>query len=645
MCGFVAWLHEQIHNKNILSVFGKMNNMIEHRGPDDFGYYADEHVYLGFRRLSIIDLENGKQPLSYDNERYWVIFNGEIYNYIELRNGLEETGYRFQTNSDTEVIAALYCAMKEKMFEKLRGMYAFLIWDSHEQILFGARDPFGIKPFYYLEKTNEILFASELKSLQASMKSFRLNEDSLQHLLTFQYPPEPDTMFRNIRKLKPGHFFIKKLGEPMKIFSYWEPSFHPVKLSEDTFVKEIREALFESVEIHMRSDVPVGAFLSSGIDSTIIAAIAKENNSNIKTFTVGFEREGFNEIKVAKETASMLNIENISYTISPEDVINELPKIIWHLDEPVADPSVIPLYFLSREARKQVTAVLSGEGADELFGGYNIYREPISLKVFDYLPVQVKKLLKTIANTLPEGIKGKGFIERGTSLLEERYVGNAKIFTEREKKQLYKKYQDALDYRQVTSPLYKIVIDADPVQKMQYIDLNTWLRGDILLKADKMTMAHSLELRVPFLDQRVFEIATKIPSCMKITKGTTKYILRKAFDDIIPRPVLHRKKLGFPVPIRHWLRDEMYDWAVNIINQSQTDDLFNKTMILQLLENHYKGVNDYSRKIWTILVFMIWHQVFVEKRFEFDTNTLYQKNNQHVSYKDFIKSEQLSSSY
>lgn len=627
MCGFIGCVHDKTQNfsDEQKQQFKNMNDIITHRGPDDDGFYYDDHIQFGFRRLSIIDIESGHQPLTYENERYWIIFNGEVYNYVELREELLTEGLTFATSSDTEVIIALYSHLKEKAVEKLRGMFSFVIWDKQEQTLYGARDPFGIKPFFYFEDGERTFFASEKKSILLGLENDVLNYDSLQHYLTYQFVPEPNTMSDGIKKLEPGHYFTKKIGSPMEIKRYWKAHFKPVQKSEPDFIKEIKDVLFDSVKMHMRSDVPVGSFLSGGIDSSIIASIAKEYHPAIKTFSVGFEHNGFSEIDVAKETAEKLGVENISYVISPQEYMNEIPKIMWHMDDPLADPACVPLYFVAREARKHVTVVLSGEGADELFGGYNIYHEPQSLEVFNKIPRAGKVLLKGIATMMPEGMRGKSFIERGVTPMEERYIGNAKMFTELEKRELLNVYREGLDYTDITKPLYAESRGYDPVDRMQYIDIHTWMRGDILLKADKMTMAHSLELRVPFLDKAVFEVASKIPTSLKTVHGTTKYILRKAAEGVVPAHVLDRKKLGFPVPIRHWLKDEMNEWAKNIIRESNTDHLINKSYVLQLLEDHCQGKADNSRKIWTVLMFMVWHQVYVEDVYSFQRDYALEK--------------------
>jgi len=527
-------------------------------------------------------------------------------------------GYKFKTNSDTEVIVALYSELKQKVVQKLRGMFSFVIWNKEDKVLFGARDPFGIKPFFYAKQDDTLYFASEKKSIFEYL-SRELDTEALQHYLSFQYVPEPKTMMLNIKRLEPGTFFYKQPTKKLTIQTYWQPWFQPVYSSEQAASKKIYDVLLDSVSLHMRSDVPVGSFLSGGIDSSLIVSLAKEINPNIKTFSVGFEQEGYSEIDIAKQTADALDVENYSYIITPEEYINELPKIMWHADVPIADPAAIPLYFVAREASKQVKVALSGEGADELFGGYNIYREPDSLKVFSYLPTFIKKFLSNISTWMPDGVKGKSFIERGITPLEERYIGNAKIFEEEEKQAILHQYQGDIHYRNETKRFYKQSRYYDAVTRMQHLDIQTWLKGDILLKADKMTMAHSLELRVPFLDKEVFAVASKLGKEQKINKNTTKYMLRKAAEKIVPHHVVHRKKLGFPVPIAQWLKNELYDWTVALIQTSETDYLINKQFVLNLLDDHVRNKKDNSRKIWTILAFMVWHQVYIENKYDFKT--------------------------
>ncbi|PED55969.1 asparagine synthase (glutamine-hydrolyzing) [Bacillus anthracis] len=620
MCGYVGCLYNTAkrYSETEKIQFENMTNLLYHRGPDDQGYFRDEHVQFGFRRLSIIDLDAGHQPLAYENERYILMFNGEIYNYIELREMLIKQGACFSTQSDTEVIVALYAQVKEECVNYLRGMYTFVIWDRQEKKLFGARDHFGIKPLYIAQQNDITFFASEKKSILHVMQDKGVNPTALQHYFTYQYGPEPETLTNDINRIEPGHYFIKEIGKELEVYRYWKPYFNASDKTKEDHIRAIRDVLYDSVKVHMRSDVPVGAFLSGGIDSSIIASIAKEINPNLLTFSVGFEHRGFSEIDVAKETAEKLGVKNYNVLVTPQEFMNEFPKIMWHMDDPLADPAAVPLYFVAKEARKHVTVVLSGEGSDELFGGYNIYREPNSLKMFSYIPTSGKTVLKALSGVLKEGFKGKSFLERGCTPIEERYYGNAKIFREEEKIKLIKSYNESVNYKDVTKPLYNEIKNYDDVSKMQYIDMYTWLRGDILLKADKMSTAHSLELRVPFLDKEVFDVASKIPTELKIANRTTKVILREAVRGIVPDHVLDRKKLGFPVPIRHWLKDEMYDWALNIIKESKTEHLIDKQYVLNLLEAHCADKGDYSRKIWTVIAFMVWHQIYIEHKY--DTN-------------------------
>ncbi|WP_347862285.1 asparagine synthase (glutamine-hydrolyzing) [Salimicrobium sp. PL1-032A] len=616
MCGFIGMLRSvpsEMKNDEV-RMFEKKNRSISHRGPDDEGFYYDEFVSFGFRRLSIIDLQHGHQPLSYDGERYWIVFNGEIYNYIELREELMKDGYTFRTDSDTEVVAALFHAKREKAFRELRGMFSILIWDKQQQEMYGARDQFGIKPLFYTEEDRGTCYASEKKALTLMKDAEHVDEEALNHYLSFQYVPEPWTMTDGVKKVPAGHYFVQRPGEAAEFHSYWNATFAPISNSREQWIDRIREVMYDSVKKHMRSDVEVGSFLSGGIDSSLIVSMAKEFHPGIRTFSVGFEQEGYSEVDVARETADKLGVGHTVYTVSPEEYVRKLPKIMYHMDDPLADPACVPLYFVSREARNHSTVVLSGEGADELFGGYNIYREPEALKAFGNVPVPMKKALNRVAKVLPEGMKGKSFLERGTTPLRDRYIGNAKMFEEHEKTNLLRNYPN-LPYQQVTKNIYSDVDSYDPVQQMQYVDIHTWLRGDILLKADRMTMAHGLELRVPFLDKEVYNVAKNIPTELKIANGTTKDILRQASRGIVPDHVLDRKKLGFPVPIRHWLREELYDWARTLIHESETDRYLHKEYILQLLESHRSGNVDYSRRIWTVLMFMLWHQVFVERRY------------------------------
>ncbi|HBA03020.1 MAG TPA: asparagine synthase (glutamine-hydrolyzing) [Clostridium sp.] len=619
MCGFVTFFSNSKILEEKKETLRNMREVIKHRGPTQDGEYMDENVYLGFKRLSILDLANGIQPYSYKDELE-IVFNGEIYNYISLRDELIKEGYSFTTNSEVEVIATLYTHLGDKFVEKLRGMFSFIIWDRKKKVFLGGRDPFGIKPFYYTENETGLYVASELKSFHANPDSDCVDIDNgaLHDYLTFQFVPEPKTLLKDIKVLKPGHIIKKELGKAHEISCYYSIKFNPTPGPKDEKMEEIRKAIEDSVELHMQSEVPVASFLSGGIDSTVVTALAKKHMPDLKTFTIGFDRNGYSEIDLARESADKLGLENISKIVSYEEFANELPKIIWHMDEPVADPAAIPLYFIAKEAAKHVTVILSGEGADEVFGGYTIYHEPNSLKMFDYVPGFLKKALKSGASLIPEGTRGKSFIDRGCTPMRERYVGNAKIFLDDEKEGILNKYESKYTIKRSMNDIYDRAAQYDPITQMQFVDFNTWLTGDILVKADRMTMAHSLELRVPFLDKEVFKVASKLTADEKINGHVTKYLLRESFKSELPfLTALDRKKLGYPVPIRLWLKDELYQWAMDIIKNSNADEFVNKAAAIKLVEDHRKGPFDLSRKIWTILIFLIWHKVYIERETPF----------------------------
>ena len=629
MCGLLAYLSTDADRVLDDTVAGVQEALhcLHHRGPDDTKVWWDKRVVLGFNRLSIIDVDGSPQPLPYAGGRYRILFNGEIYNYLELREELAAAGAVFATEGDTEAIVAGYHLWGEDVVPRLRGMFAFVIWDTHTGTAFGARDPFGIKPLFHARLADGgIAFSSEKKALLELLGGDKgaggVDAASLQHYLTLQYVPEPATLHRGIRRIESGTTFRVADGELTTRRYFW-PEFPVRSVSRDeqqALYDRIAEVLDDSVRVHMRADVTVGSFLSGGIDSTAIAALAKRYNPDLMTFTVGFEREGFSEIDVAAESAKAIGVEHITKVVTPEEFADAIPLVVWYLDEPVADPALVPLYFVAREARKHVKVVLSGEGADELFGGYNIYREPLSLAAFDKLPTGLRRALGTLSTRLPDGMRGKDLLRRGSIPLEQRYYGNARIFRDDELGFLERRDPD-LSHVAVTSELYRRTRSAgyDDVTAMQYVDLFTWLRGDILVKADKMTMANSLELRVPFLDPEVFAVAGTLPVDQRVTKATTKYALRQALKQIVPPHVLNRRKLGFPVPTRHWLAEGLHDWARQIIEESQTDEWLDRRQVLAMLTAHRENQRsgsavDYSRKLWTLLVFMVWHGIFVEER-------------------------------
>jgi asparagine synthase (glutamine-hydrolysing) len=591
-----------------------------HRGPDEAGTWDDGDVVFGFNRLSIIDLEHSHQPLRWGPpdapDRYALVFNGEIYNYLELREALRvEFGAAFKTEGDGEAIVAAVHHWGKSAVSRLRGMFAFLMWDTQERTLFGARDPFGIKPMFTAVTDDGIAFSSEEKGLRELTGAAVVDEAALQQYLVLQYVPEPATMDAAIRRVESGTHFTLRPGAVLRTERYFHPTFLPAKISgtadQAALYQRIADVLDDSVGAHMRADVTVGSFLSGGIDSTAIAALAKRYNPDLMTFTTGFDRQGYSEIDVAAESAAAIGVRHVIREVSEEELTQTLPLIVWYLDEPVADPALVPLYFVANEARKHVKVVLSGEGADELFGGYNIYREPGSLAPITALPDPLRRGLAAVGRALPQGFRGKDMLRRGAVDLEQRYYGNARIFREDQLPPVLRTYSPDRSFRDVTDPIYARSVGSDPISRMQHVDLFTWLRGDILVKADKMTMANSLELRVPFLDPRVFEVAATVPPDQRVQGHATKVALRKAMELIVPPHVLNRKKLGFPVPIRHYLKDGSYDWARNIITTSQTEQYIDAAAVVAMLDAHRAGEADHSRPIWTVLVFQLWHEIFV----------------------------------
>ncbi len=500
-------------------------------------------------------------------------------------------------------------------------MFAFALWDTVKRELFCARDPFGIKPLYLASGPGGTAVGSEKKCLLDLAGTLGLDltidERAVQHYTVLQYVPEPETLHRGVRRLESGSYARLRPGGYPEVTRYFVPKFTAVEFTagtEQARYDEITEALEDSVAKHMRADVTVGAFLSGGIDSTAIAALAMRHNPRLITFTTGFEREGFSEVDVAVASAEAIGARHVTKVVRQAEFVEALPEIVWYLDEPVADPALVPLFFIAREARKHVKVVLSGEGADELFGGYTIYREPLSLRPFDYLPRPVRKSLGKASKPLPEGMRGKSLLHRGSLTLEERYYGNARSFSDDQLRAVLPGFRREWTHTDITAPVYAASDGWDPVARMQHVDLFTWLRGDILVKADKMTMANSLELRVPFLDPEVFAVASRLPVDQKITRSTTKFALRKALEPLVPAHVLHRPKLGFPVPIRHWLRaGELMDWAYAMVSRSQTDDLIDLSMVRTMLDEHRAGSTDHSRRLWTVLIFMLWHAIFVER--------------------------------
>lgn len=608
MCGFVGFTNTKNNSNRIIE---DMMEKIKHRGPDSGGKYVDGDIALGFRRLSIIDItSSGDQPIYNEDRTKVLLFNGEIYNFQSIREDLVAKGHTFTTKTDSEVLLHGYEEYGEELLNKLRGMFAFVIWDTKTKELFGARDFFGIKPLYYAQMGDTFMFGSEIKAFLAHPDFKKeLNEAALENYLTFQYSPTTETFFKNVYKLPAAHFF-KYSGGKLTVKRYWDINFNADQQPDlDSWVDRISDTFKDSVEAHKIADVEVGSFLSSGVDSSYVAAVANVD----KTFTVGFgEDERYNEIGWAKEFSKYIDKENISKVITPEEYWDVISKVQYHMDEPLADPSCIALYFVCNKASEYVKVVLSGEGADEIFGGYNVYKEPMSVPAYNLIPRPIRRGIGAVASKLPAK-RGVNFLVRRGKDLEERFIGNAYMFSEKERKALLKIKTDAPDAIEITKPFYDRVKDKDAVTKMQYLDLHLWMTGDILLKADKMSMANSLELRVPFLDKKVMALAEKIPTKYRVTDENTKFAMRKAALRSAPPQTANKKKLGFPVPIRVWLKEDKY---YNLVKETFTspvsEHFFNTELLVKLLDEHREGKKDNSRKIWTIYIFLVWYKVFFD---------------------------------
>ena len=606
MCGFCGFTGQIATPEEILE---KMKNKIIHRGPDSGGSHIDNGIAMGFRRLSFLDLEGGHQPIYNETRDMVITFNGEIYNHQEIREELIAKGHVMGSGADTEVLIHGYEEWGEEILQKLRGMFAFVIWDKKNETLFGARDFFGIKPFYYTIANGNFIYGSEIKSiLEHPDVKKEVNPVALENYLTFQYSVLEETFFKGIFKLMPAHCFTFKNGK-LDIKRYWEPVFEPDhSKSLDQWVDEIDAAMQDSIQAHKIADVEVGSFLSSGVDSSYVAACFKGD----KTFTVGFDYQNYNEIDYAKALSEKIEIDNYSHLISEQEYWDSIGNVQYHMDEPLADPSAIALYFVARTAAEHVKTSMSGEGADEFFGGYNIYREPHDLLPLTRLPRPVRKGLGAMAQKLPK-MKGKNYLIRGSKDLQERFIGNAFMLNEQERERILKHPTGKFHHTQLTKPFYDKVKHLDDVTKMQYIDIHFWLIGDILLKADKMSMAHSLEVRVPFLDRVVFDVARRVPTEHKVTKENTKFAMRQAAHRYLPDMVAEKKKLGFPVPIRVWLKeDKYYNIVKDAFHSPAAQEYFKTEEIMKYLDDHKAGKADNSRKIWTVYMFLVWHKQFFE---------------------------------
>ena len=623
ICGFIenGRQNDRIQDENARKaamprerILSMMMAALIHRGPDQGKGWMSESAALGFRRLSIIDPDGSVQPMANEDGDKRLVFNGEIYNFQELRLQLLKAGHRFSTQGDSEVLLHGYEEWGEKLPEHLRGMFAFAIWDEKEQTLFAARDPFGIKPFYYTVSDDGFIFASEIKGILPH-PSYRkkMNPEALEQYLSFQYSVLENTFFQGIRQLLPGHFLTYKKGDTsLSPKRYFLPELIPEPSAGQKTAKEwvdrLDQVVSESVKAHMIADVEVGTFLSGGVDSGLIAA----EFTGSKTFTVGYGKEDghYNEIPLARELAETLELESRSKRISEKEFWEAVPEVLYHMDEPSGDPSAVALYFLSREAARQVRVVVSGEGADELFGGYCIYCEPNALHLYQKLPEHLRRKIARMASRMPK-MKGRSFLIRGSMTLEERFIGNANLFSAQERRNLLKCKTRALSPQELLAGDYEDTEHLDEASRMQYIDLLHWLPGDILQKADRMSMAHSLELRVPYLDREVFEVARHLPAKYKQKGQVSKYLFRKVARRHLPAASSERRKLGFPIPLGHFLTSEAGSEAVRkAFDSPAARKFFNREALEELLDGRGCQRGNTNRKLWAVYAFLVWYGIY-----------------------------------
>lgn len=611
MCGFAGYIHNYgTFDKE--EVIHKMADRIKHRGPDDAHYYIDDGIALGFRRLSIIDLEGGRQPILNEDGSLVLLFNGEIYNYQELREELIKAGHVFTTKTDSETILHGYEEYGKKILDRLRGMFAFIIWNKNTKELFGARDIFGIKPFYYYKKGKEFMFGSEIKSF-LSHPNFEkeLDEDMIPLYLSYEYSPDERTIFKNVFKLPGAHCFTYKNGE-LKVERYYKIEY---KIEDDKSLEYWKNAITkeftESVSMHQIADVEVGCFLSSGVDSSYVVKEISKGTKKVKTFSVGYEEEKYSELPYAQDFSNVIGVPNIANKVSADEFFDAVPEIQYYMDEPLPNPSEIPLYFLAKNARRYVKVVLSGEGADELFGGYPMYLAGGHFDHYSHkVPCPVRKGLGTVAKHCPN-FKGKNFLVRGAMEPYQRFMRANYVFQSAERQKFLKRPIASKVPEEYSKRYFDEVSNLDEPTQLQYVDMHTWMIYDILLKADRMSMANSLELRVPFLDKKMLELSTRIPSRYRAANETTKIALRGAAIKQLPERTANKKKLGFPVPLNDWLREDKYYNKVKAAFQSDIAEKFFVTSeLMKLLDDHKSGKALNMQKIWSFYTFILWYEQF-----------------------------------
>ncbi|MGX7014314.1 asparagine synthase (glutamine-hydrolyzing) [Vagococcus silagei] len=607
MCGFVGYINQELVAEDTIK---KMADRIAHRGPDDEGFYQDDFISMGFRRLSIIDLDHGSQPMTNQDDTKVLTFNGEIYNYLELSAELKEMGYNFKTSVDSEVLLHGYDAWGEGLLDRIRGMYAFVIYDKKTQEVFGARDHFGIKPLYYYKDETSFMWGSEIKGF-LDHPSFvkELNESLLPVHLSFEYIPSDETLFKNVFKLNPGHFFKYKAGK-LSVNQYYHFKFDvDEKMTLEDAKKQIIETADASVKKHMIADVEVGSFLSSGIDSSYILNEASQDR-DIQSFSLGFKDKNVSELEWAQRFAEEIDQKNTPIMIDDTDFFDIIPTAMYYMDEPLSNPSAIQLYFLSKETRKHVKVALSGEGADEFFGGYNTYLEANTFNTYHkFTTKNMRKLFAQTAKRMPH-FHGRRFLIRGAQSLSERYYRVNYVFNETERDSLLKNTKYNRPSSEYIENIFSEVKDQDAVTQMQHFDIHGWLAYDILHKADRMSMANSLEVRTPLVDKEVAAVAMKMPVNTRVKDGVTKIAWRESSEAKLPERIVNREKLGFPSPLASWLKEDKYQSMLKeAFNSEIAEKFFNTTYLNQLLEEQKQGIAN-MQKIFTIYTFIKWYQVY-----------------------------------
>ena len=627
MCGIAGfvdlWERNARGPEGREAILARMCRIITHRGPDDQGVMVQTGVALGMRRLSIIDLVSGNQPISGEDGSVTIVFNGEIYNFQELKPNLESRGHTFHTNSDTEAIVHAYEEFGPECLKDLRGMFAFAIWDDKARTLFVARDRAGKKPLYYTTTPKgTFVFGSELKVLLEHPDVEReINAEALDAYFTLGYVPDPLSIFRNVHKLPPGHYLTFTNGQ-VTVKQYWDFEFRSEESrSEADYLEELRALLDESVRLRLISDVPLGAFLSGGIDSsTVVGLMSRHMSQPVKTFSIGFHEDSYNELKYARLTAEKFGTDHHEFFVTP-DICEVVDELVWHFDEPFADSSAIPTYMVSKLARDHVTVVLSGDGGDELFAGYTRYAVERKRGAFERLPKPLREgVMRPLSQRLPHATWGRNYLHNVSLDPISRYLDSVSVFTSLNRKSLYTSdFSEKLGPGGYVSGLFYGLIENvktdDPLDRLLYLDSKTYLPGDILTKVDRMSMAVSLEARAPLLDHKLIEFVTRVPSALKLSGLETKHLLKRAVEDLVPAEILHRPKQGFGVPIQEWINQQLRSRIRDTLSDTRTRQrgYVDSSYVDVLLDEHERGRRDHSMGLWALVMLELWHRQFLDE--------------------------------